>query len=198
MLRAPGQKDSAVVEPFLTLGLDVQPPNVDSLEDALANLSQPETVADYMVRGGLKVDATKQLFLESLPPILVLHLKRFSYNNVGGTIKNHKVVSYGVDLVIPASIIAPARRSSTPLNYQLLAVVYHHGKSATGGHYTASIRQQGDHWINIDDTSISNIAASDVAVDRVREVLRLSLPSSGLADGLPDRSAYLLFYQRIE
>lgn len=121
LLRVPGQKDSALSEPFLALQLDVQPTNVETIEDALANLSQPETVNDYIVKGGLRVDATKQLFLEQLPPVLILHLKRFSYNNVGGVIKNSKVVGYKMELEISPSILTPAHRSSRPIKYRLAA-----------------------------------------------------------------------------
>lgn len=48
----------------------------------------------------LKVEATKQIYVESLPPILVLHLKRFLYDNVGGVQKLHKHVSYLTELTI--------------------------------------------------------------------------------------------------
>lgn len=75
-------------------------------------------------------------------------------------------------------------------------MIYHHGRAATGGHYTVSLRQQNNKWINVDDTDIFQVSASDVAVDRVQEVLRLSLPSAN--DGVPDRSPYLLFYTRVD
>lgn len=98
-----------------------QPPNVESIEDALANLAAPETVQDYATAGGRRVDATKQLCLEHLPPVLILHLKRFSYNNVGGTVKNHKIVGFETELRISPSILAPSQKSSGPIEYKLNA-----------------------------------------------------------------------------
>lgn len=69
------------------------------IEDALRGITQPETVQVHSVsRGGL-VDATKQVFIESTPPILVLHIKRFLYN-AGGVQKSPKVVGYGTTLDI--------------------------------------------------------------------------------------------------
>lgn len=78
----------------------------------------------------------------------------------------------------------------------LPAVVYHHGKSAAGGHYTTNLRQQSGNWINIDDTTIRPVLPGDVAVDRERELSRLGASGSPLSDPIPDKSAYLLIYTR--
>lgn len=103
----------------LTPSLIIQPPNVETINDALSNLAAPETVNDYALAGGRRVDATKQLFLEHCPPVLILHLKRFSYNNVGGTVKNHKVVGFETELSIPTSILAPNQKAAGPVQYKL-------------------------------------------------------------------------------
>jgi ubiquitin C-terminal hydrolase len=194
-----------------------QPDSVETIEDALANMCLSDTVTDYSTRPGVRVDAMKQLALEALPPVLILHLKRFSYDaEAGGTIKNHKVVGFGTELEIAPQWVSPAGRRHLPIKYSLSAgasrlpvvcdgagqyadsrrtVVYHHGRQATGGHYTAAIRKQDGQWANLDDTLITDVGPADVAVDRTAEVLRLSLPSAH--DGLPERSAYLLFLTRV-
>lgn len=111
----------------------------------------------------LKVDATKQVFIETLPPVLILHLKRFIYDaKAGGVLKSHKIISYDTELDIPKDCIAPSKRNSlmatgagggpSKTRYRLTGVVYHHGKSASGGHYTVAVRQGSGRWINIDDT----------------------------------------------
>ena len=43
-------------------------------------------------------------------------------------------------------------------------MVYHHGKNASGGHYTVDVRRQdGQEWIRIDDTVIRRVRSEDVA-----------------------------------
>lgn len=48
----------------------------------------------------LQVKATKRLYIETLPSILTLHLKRFIYDNVGGTQKLSKHIGYSTTLSI--------------------------------------------------------------------------------------------------
>lgn len=48
----------------------------------------------------LQVDATQRLLLEELPPVLILHLKWFSYDKSGGIQKNVKQVDFAADLEI--------------------------------------------------------------------------------------------------
>jgi len=46
----------------------------------------------------------------------------------------------------------------------LAAVVYHHGKNDSGGHYTVDVRrQEGVEWIRLDDTVIRRVRSDDVA-----------------------------------
>jgi len=48
--------------------------------------------------------------------------------------------------------------------YRLIGVVYHHGKNASGGHYTVDVRrQEGREWIRLDDTIIRRVRSEDVA-----------------------------------
>jgi ubiquitin carboxyl-terminal hydrolase 10 len=47
----------------------------------------------------------------------------------------------------------------------LMVVIYHHGTSATGGHYTADVLlQDGRTWLNLDDTKLKWVHAEDVSV----------------------------------
>lgn len=48
----------------------------------------------------LQVDATQRTLLESLPSVLVLHLKWFTYNKDGGLQKNSKKFDLDVNLEI--------------------------------------------------------------------------------------------------
>lgn len=56
----------------------------------------------HSTKPGLIVEAHQQVLIEALPPILVLHIKRFHYDTtVGGVVKIAKHVRYGPELEIP-------------------------------------------------------------------------------------------------
>ncbi|CEP19258.1 hypothetical protein [Parasitella parasitica] len=188
VLRCPGAKDSINLEPYQSLPLDIQPDNVHSIEDAIANMTLPETMHDYTSPKGIKVDATKQVYLEGLPPVLILHMKRFVFDNVGGVQKLSKKVNYGAKLTIDPEWMAAASRPAEPIVYQLFGCVYHHGTSAGGGHYTCDIRRRNDEWLHIDDTTITSVSEQDVLVteDNTRTSEKIHA----------GQTAYILFYVR--
>lgn len=188
VLRCPGAKDSINQEPYQSLPLDIQPENVHTVEDAIANMTIPETMHDYTSPKGLKVDATKQVYLEGLPPVLILHMKRFVFDNVGGVQKLSKQVKYGSKLVIDPEWMVPASRSHEPITYQLFGSVYHHGSSAGGGHYTCDIKRRSGEWLHIDDTTITSVSEQDVLVTEEN-----TRTSEKLHAG---QTAYILFYVR--
>ncbi|KAK6520393.1 hypothetical protein TWF506_000657 [Arthrobotrys conoides] len=166
-LRISGQRSSVMREPYQSLQLDIQSSNIHSIVDALRQISIPEQLqgGDFKSARGASASATKQAFIDSLPPVLILHLKRFQYNNAGGTQKIWKSIGYPLDLEIPSEALSPTRRSSPhPARYKLTGVVYHHGKSATNGHYTVDVKRQ-DGWIRIDDTIVKRITGNDVVVN---------------------------------
>ncbi|KAN0060933.1 hypothetical protein ACQY0O_006667 [Thecaphora frezii] len=186
VLKCPGAKDSVTLEPYQPLQLDIQPPHVQSIEDALFNLTVPEVIPGvYSPAKGTHIDATKQVFIESLPPILIVHLKRFVYDEVGGVQKSQKPLAYGTTLEIAGEVLSPAMRAQGKPKYKLFGVVYHHGRYASGGHYTVDVlRQDNRSWLHIDDTTYHTIPTE--------HVVRTSGKSSAGHDGL----AYLLFYKR--
>lgn len=191
ILRIGGAKDSVTLEPYQPLQLDIQSPGVYSITDALLQLPEPEVLSgDWTNSSGLKVRATKQVFIETLPPVLILHLKRFHYDNVGGTQKSWKVVGYPLELEVPQEVLSPGRRGLVDTKYKLIGIVYHHGLSASGGHYTVDVlRQDSKSWIHLDDTSIEPVDAKDVAVE----------PPNG--DNVNSRAqnklAYILLYAQV-
>jgi ubiquitin carboxyl-terminal hydrolase 10 len=168
-LRVPGLKDSVTLEPYQPLQLDIGAPHVNNIVDALKGLTRSEPLhGDFKSPKGPNVTATKQVFIETVPSVLILHLKRFQYDNTGGTQKIWKKVGYPLELELPKEVFPRQQRSvyahgGLP-KYQLIAVVYHHGKNASGGHYTVDVRrQEGREWIRLDDTVIRRIRSEDVA-----------------------------------
>ncbi|KLO14197.1 cysteine proteinase [Schizopora paradoxa] len=190
ILKVPGQRDSAVLEDWSTVRLDIQREQVNSIEDALRNLSHPQHVqVSSVTKGGATVDATQTVLIESLPPILVLNLKRFHYDtSANGVVKIGKQVTFGPELEIPSEALSSGHRGAQLTRYKLFAVVYHHGQSASGGHYTLDVLHPnlgGDSkgregWIRIDDELVSDLRVQDV-----------------FGTHLDGRCAYLLFYRRL-
>lgn len=172
-LRVPGLKNSVTLEPYQALQLDIGASNVNNITDALKGLTRSETLqGDFNSPRGPGVSATKQVFIDTLPAVLILHLKRFQYdNNTGGTQKIWKKVGYPLELEIPKEVFPPHKRNTVTLNnhgqlprYRLIGVVYHHGKTASTGHYTVDVRRQdGQNWIRMDDTIIRRVRSDDVA-----------------------------------
>ena len=169
-LRVPGMKNSVTLEPYQPLQLDIGAPHVSNIIDALKGLTKPETLhGDFNSPRGPGSTATKQVNIETLPQVLILHLKRFQYDSSGGTQKIWKKVGYPLDLEIPKEVFPQHKRGGMLAHgglpkYRLISVVYHHGKNASGGHYTVDVRrQEGREWIRIDDTVIKRIRSEDVA-----------------------------------
>ncbi|PLW15105.1 hypothetical protein PCANC_13937 [Puccinia coronata f. sp. avenae] len=123
--------------------------------------------------------ATKRLSLSKLPPILLIHLKRFSFKGPFSD-KLETFVQYplyGLDLstyvpppLTAGSLSAEHRQHyeetarSTPESniYDLYAVCNHFG-SLSSGHYTAFARSQKD-WYNIGDSRVSKTDEKSVKV----------------------------------
>ena len=174
--RVPGLKNSVTLEPYQPLQLDIGDPSVSNISDALKGLTRSETIhGNFNSPRGPGATAIKQVFIETLPPVLILHLKRFHYDTsstsgIGSTQKIWKRVGYPLELEIPREVFSQSRRaqlSNRPQGlpkYRLISVVYHHGKNASGGHYTVDVRrQEGREWVRFDDTVVRRVRSEDVA-----------------------------------
>jgi ubiquitin carboxyl-terminal hydrolase 10 len=159
---------------------------------------------------------TRRSFIEKLPPILILHLKRFVYDG-HGTKKVWKKIAYPLSLEIPLDVLSPTQRGDGPPKFQLFGgipppqtrsrltiVIYHHGTSATGGHYTADVLlQDGRTWLNLDDTKLKWVDAAQVAVSEKDgnwgEVDNHQVNGEDSAVGwnnMKSKVAYILLYKR--
>ncbi len=170
-LKVAGSKNSVTLEPYQPLQLDIGSPHVNNIVDALRGLTRSESMhGDFYSTRGQKATATKQVFIETLPPVLILHLKRFHYDSTTKRAeKIWKKVGYPLELEIPKEVFPISTRNKMAVHgglpkYRLTGVIYHHGKTANLGHYTVDIRRQdGREWIRLDDTIIRRIRKEDVA-----------------------------------
>ncbi|KAG1670073.1 Ubiquitin carboxyl-terminal hydrolase 15 [Nymphon striatum] len=115
--------------------------------------------------------ATKKFDLWSLPNVLVVHLKRFSYNRYWRD-KIDTLIEFPTQGLNMAKFLI--KEDHGPAVYDLIAVSNHFGGMG-GGHYTAYAKNKEDGlWYYYDDTSVSSSNEENVV----------------------SKAAYVLFYQR--
>ncbi|KAI0464199.1 hypothetical protein LJB42_001803 [Komagataella kurtzmanii] len=91
--------------------------------------------------------------------------------------KIQKIIKFGHALTIPEACLS---RDETNNEYQLQGVIYHHGNSTEGGHYTIDVKNDRDSWLRIDDTNIVPLTPQQVV-------------GASTNDG---KDAYILVYQK--
>lgn len=170
ILKRIGIKDSITYEPFHCISLDIQDPSTKTIEDAFSWLVRQEVLENQTK------PTLKQTIIDSLSPILIIHLKRFIYDPNRGIQKLNKHIKYGEMLTLEYPTISIKNIQET---FKLFAVIYHHGKHASGGHYTTHIKSSVLGWLHFDDTTIKYENSSLVLHNRNQV------------------DTYLLFYQRI-
>ncbi|XP_036391726.1 LOW QUALITY PROTEIN: ubiquitin carboxyl-terminal hydrolase 10 [Megalops cyprinoides] len=174
-------KESATLQPFFTLQLDIQSEKTHTVQEALEALVAQESAHGYPTK---KQEIRRRVTLEVLPPVLVLHLKRFVFERAGGYQKLINNISYPIDLEISRDLISSRVRSKISKNqrmYRLFAVVYHHGNSVTGDHYSTDVFHIGlNSWLHIDNHTMKVISQHQVVKQTI------------------ERTAYLLYYRRVD
>jgi len=119
---------------------------------------------------GLK-QAFKKFDIWTVPPILVIHLKRFSYKSSF----REKIETF-VDFPFYLDLSTRIKSSNnTQNNYQLYAVSNHYGLMG-GGHYTAYCLHRDGKWYEYNDSIVKEISPEDVKT----------------------AAAYVLFYRRTD
>ncbi|XP_008554104.1 ubiquitin carboxyl-terminal hydrolase 10-A [Microplitis demolitor] len=177
-----GQESTDNVQPFFTLQLDIE--KAQSVQNALDILVCKDRVEGMVCSKTKKqITAWKQVTLEELPAILILHLKWFDYK-LEGCSKIIKNVTYSIDLKIDNNLLSPnVAKKLTPKQrqYKLFAVTYHDGKEATKGHYITDAYHVGyGTWVRYDDSSVRSIFEMDVLNPKIPRV------------------PYLLYYRRCD
>lgn len=175
-------KMSCSINRIEDIGLDIRPvgsvdgSSSDFTNMPLANVTQaldkfisPEQLDYKCEQCEKRGKATKTSKIASIPPILILHLKRFQTS--GDKILGH--VGFGSVLEFNPYLIPQLQHSNA--SFGLFAVVVHISTESTTGHYIAYVRNvtKDDEWWKMDDA----------------EVLRTTWDEVRKAD------AYILLYQ---
>ncbi|XP_075370615.1 ubiquitin carboxyl-terminal hydrolase 4 isoform X1 [Mycteria americana] len=148
---------------------------VVALRDCIELFTTMETLGEhdpwYCPNCKKHQQATKKFDLWSLPRILVVHLKRFSYSRYWRD-KLDTVVEFPIRGLNMSEFVCDPRAGSYV--YDLIAVSNHYGAMGVG-HYTAYAKNKvNDKWYYFDDSNVS-VASEDQIVTK---------------------AAYVLFYQR--
>ncbi|ESL10080.1 ubiquitin hydrolase [Trypanosoma rangeli SC58] len=174
---------SNTYDPFVTLSVEVAG---QTLNHCLAKLCQEEQLGGhaYISPRGVGVSARKRFQLHKLPPVLIIHMKRF--NCMGAKISRY--VQYPKQLNLAPFCTTEGMTKTAACRgtggsaqglsclYELNAVCIHEGNSVAYGHYWSVVRARNGMWLLCNDESVSHC-------DEGRALRQ---------------QAYMLFYSRVE
>lgn len=155
----------------------VSPKPTLQLKDCISQFTNVERLgADdpwYCPKCKKHQQATKKFDIWSLPKVLIIHLKRFSFSRSWRD-KIDTLVEFPVNnLDMSKYVLNPAQKERGQLTYSLIGVANHFG-GLGGGHYTAYAKNAHQNtWYSFDDALVTPTTSSNVVT----------------------RSAYVLFYQ---
>ena len=152
----------------------------DCLEQFMEGEQLDERNAWYCPNCRQHVCALKMIALWSVPDVLILHLKRFTFDTCmtsGGMLRSKMddTVEFPVERFdITKHVLGPIDPDAPPV-YRLFGVSEHTGPTANSGHYTATVRNSIDsQWYRYNDSHVGRTSGE-----------------ASITGG-----AYLLFYQR--
>jgi ubiquitin C-terminal hydrolase len=228
------ESQSITLDPFQCIQLDISDDRINTIEDAFRIFAEPESIPYKTATG--QVLAKKQTFIDQMPSVMIIHLKRFLYSGTlatsldtadsastasptpaaasistnddhvnttndetNGIGKLRKRVQYKHLFTLPQEcilLVVKKQQQGLARTYRLIGVVYHHGSSTDGGHYTCDVlrrslvfdedeelaRKKVDgEWIRIDDTQVQPVDRDEVFNGE---------------EG--SKTAYILVYQKLE
>jgi len=115
-----------------------------------------------------KVDIVQKTSMWNAPPVLILCIKRFSYDGR----KNKSLVQFPIDTLDMSQYISGYHKNK---KYELYGVCNHSGVTG-GGHYTSFVKTKCDEWYLFNDTLATKV-------------------SSNVANTIISPKAYCLFYR---
>ncbi|KAK5609480.1 hypothetical protein CRENBAI_007990 [Crenichthys baileyi] len=156
-------RKSRTFETFMYLSLPLASTSKCSLQDCLRLFSKEEKLTDnnkvFCRHCKAHRDSTKKLEIWKVPPIVLVHLKRFSYEGRWKQ-KLQTSVDFPLDnLDLAQYVIGPKQNLR---KYNLYGVSNHYG-GLDGGHYTAYCKNSDkQRWYKFDDHEVTEISSSSV------------------------------------
>ncbi|XP_031162148.1 ubiquitin carboxyl-terminal hydrolase 8 isoform X2 [Sander lucioperca] len=156
-------RKSRTFETFMYLSLPLASTSKCSLQDCLRLFSKEEKLTDnnkvFCRHCKAHRDSTKKLEIWKVPPILLVHLKRFSYEGRWKQ-KLQTSVDFSLDTLDLAQYVIGPKQSLK--RYSLFGVSNHYG-GLDGGHYTAYCKNAPkQRWYKFDDHEVTEISTSSV------------------------------------
>jgi len=106
-------------------------------------------MSSLLYRCNKPVTAIKQMKIIEAPPVLSLHLKRFSPWGK----KITAPINFTDDLVLTD----PVYEGPGPIHYELYGVTLHYGSGPNNGHYISIVKNNKKQWHKMDDSDVVSI-----------------------------------------
>lgn len=147
--------------------LEMEVSGSPNLEDSLGTYLAEEVLEGdnqyYCVHCKSRQNALRSIQIHTLPPHLILQLKRFKFDLK--TFQRKKIKSsYGFPLTIDmepylvSSSSSGKKRAKGNHVYDIQSIILHRGKSAAEGHYIAFVKREEDNlWWQFDDQKVTCI-----------------------------------------
>jgi len=173
---------SVKFDPFMYLSIPLSK-HTHTLDDCFDLFCQTEELKDgnqwYCSKCKKLVNAMKKIDLWTLPPILIIHMKRFEQSECTNRVKKlNNRIQYPVKSWCPPVKRHQEQQLHQPKLYYDLYAVSNHVGSVDGGHYTAmAMNRLDDQWYEFNDSRTTQISENQVKKN--------------------SNNAYLLFYNRM-
>ena len=193
-------------EPFYHIQLTIK--NQNNVTDSLENF-----ILDELMEGdnafldetlNLKVRAIKRVRIKSLPPTLILHLKRFEINyDTFEKVKLNDYFSFPFELDMKPYMTKEEVETCT--KFRLCGVIVHSG-TANGGHYYSYARDRSseNNWYEFNDEVVERFDVSRLGEECYGGFVHHPCNSGQEGsqkhhNNIPiEKNAFMLFYERLE
>jgi len=151
-------------ESYFILDLELPKQN-PSLYDCFDSFTQYEYLEGdnswYNEKTKQKESVKKRITFWSLPRVLIVTLKRFSFD---GSKKRQDLVEFPMDDLDLSQYVTGY--NSKQYKYDLYAICNHSG-GPMGGHYTSYVKTIGNEWIHYNDTNVTrNVSKSKLVTPK--------------------------------
>lgn len=174
--------NSDTYDTILDLSLDVRKSHNSTVATALEHFTSTDhlngTEKYRCEKCKMSVNATKRFTIHQAPPVLTIHLKRFTLTGQ----KITKQIGFGEELNLNKNVLSEGQPMQ---KYKLHAVIHHHGGGPNSGHYIASVRgSSGKRWYEMNDSSVQALRGAPVNSSSAYVLFYVRAPGNALDNAL--------------